>query len=313
MYRKIIVGYDGSDQAEDAVALGRRLSSATNAELTVAQVFAYGPFWTLEGKAGPSSPLPKDLIREYESDAVERLHEVAARVHAQAEAFPSTSAPRGLQQLAEERAADLIVVGSSHRGQIGQVLPGSVGFRLLHGAPCAVAVATRGFRERPESELTSIAIGFDGSPEAEIALRGAIELAESCGASLEVVTVAEPPPVVYGKGAGATQGVPELMETIEMLARERFEYALSVAPSDLATEGSLLTGEAEAGLREAAEDADLLVLGSRGYGPVRSVLLGSVSMETLRSASCPVVVFPRGVETARFAPESAEGANARSA
>jgi nucleotide-binding universal stress UspA family protein len=264
----------------------------------------------LEGKAGPTSPLPQELIREYESDTVERLEEAASEINAQSEAVSSTSVPRGLQELAEEHNADLIVVGSSHRGQIGQVFPGSVGFQLLHGAPCALSIATRGFCERPESELTSIVIGFDGSPESEVALRGAIGLAETCGASLEVVTVAEPPPVIYGKGAGA-QGVPELMEAIEELAREKFEHALAVAPSDLTTEGSFLTGDTEAGLREASEDADLLVLGSRGYGPVRGVLLGSVSMEILRSASCPVVVFPRGVEAPRSVAESAEEASSR--
>ncbi len=310
MYRNIIVGYDAGDQAEDAVALGRLLSNVTNAALTVVQVFAYGPFWTQESKAGPSSPLPPELIRDYESGAVERLREVASRVGAHAEAVPSTSAARGLQELAEERAADLIVVGSSHRGQIGQVLPGSVGFRLLNGAPCAVAVATRGFREHPEAAPTSIVVGFDGSSEAEIALRGAFELAERCGASVEVATVAEPPPIIYGKGAGATQGVPELIKEIEKLAQEKLDRALSLAPDELVVEGSLLSGETETGLREKSEAADLLVLGSRGYGPVRGVLLGSVSMQLLRSASCPVLVFPRGVEVPESVRDSAEEASA---
>ena len=47
-------------------------------------------------------------------------------------------------------------------------------------------------------------------------------------------------------------------------------------------------------LAEAASDLDLLVLGSRGYGPVKGTLLGSVSARVMAAAACPVMVIPRG-------------------
>ena len=58
--------------------------------------------------------------------------------------------------------------------------------------------------------------------------------------------------------------------------------------------GRLLDGDAASEFAAASAALDLLVLGSRGYGPVRSVLLGSVSRALARSAACPVVVVPRG-------------------
>ena len=74
--------------------------------------------------------------------------------------------------------------------------------------------------------------------------------------------------------------------------------ALASLGDDRDVSGRVLEGDAAAELAAASADVDLLVVGSRGFGPVRRVLLGSVSRELVRSASCPVVVLPRGVAAA---------------
>ena len=137
MYRKVLVGYDSSDQAKDALRLGKQLADLTGADLVVAGVFQFDPVWR------GFDPHFRDAEAEY----ARQIEDAAASVGAEPEAYPSSSPARGLHELAEEIGADLLVVGSAHQGRVGQVLAGSVGVALLHGSPCAVAIAPRGYRE----------------------------------------------------------------------------------------------------------------------------------------------------------------------
>ena len=129
----------------------------------------------------------------------------------------------------------MIVIGSTHRGGIGRVLPGSVGERLLHGAPCAVMVAPAGSPVASGSGSRRIGVGYDGKTEASHAREVAAALAAS---SARRWRRSRSP----GTEAGARR------------------------PDDAAKE-----------LVERSRELDLLVVGSRGYGPVRQALLGGVS------------------------------------
>jgi nucleotide-binding universal stress UspA family protein len=148
MYRKILVGYDDSDQAKDALALGKQLADATGAELVVAGVFVVHPMW--HGGIDPT-------IRDEEVIFARKLEAAANSVGAAAEPVPSTSPARGLHEIAEETNADLIVVGSTHHGRIGRVLAGSVGVALFHGArspsrhAATASTPTRSARSRRDS------------------------------------------------------------------------------------------------------------------------------------------------------------------
>ena len=72
------------------------------------------------------------------------------------------------------------------------------------------------------------------------------------------------------------------------------DEAVGRVPDGVSTESLLLHGDPAETLAEATSDLDLLVLGSRGYGPVKGTLLGSVSARVMAAASCPVLVVPRG-------------------
>jgi len=78
-------------------------------------------------------------------------------------------------------------------------------------------------------------------------------------------------------------------------ARRHVRDKVAQLPGDIAAEPQVLLGEPEPELAQQTERADLFVVGSRGYGPHRAVLLGSVSGRLVRDASCPVLVVPRGV------------------
>ena len=299
MYRKIIVGYDGSPASDDALALAKLISDATGGELIVAGVFQFDPLW------GGRDPAFHEAEREYARD----IERAAESVGGQAEAIPSSSPARGLHELAEESGADLVVVGSSSAGKLGKVLGGDVALSLLHGSPCSVAVAPRGYAESAPGAIKEITVGFDGTPESFAALHDTVDLARASAAALSVVTVAEPPPIGYGKGGGPNQGWHELKDEIEKQMRGRLDEALAELPDDVRAKGLLVTGEPGKGLAEAVrEDGGLLVLGSRAYGPLRRVLLGSVSRELLQSAPCAVVVHPRSATDGAQAGRQAAGA-----
>jgi nucleotide-binding universal stress UspA family protein len=293
-YRKILVGYDDSEQAKDALALGRRLAGATGAELVVAGVFQFDPIW---GGLDPH-------FHEAEAELTRRIEAAAKSAGAVAEAVPSSSTAHGLHDLAEEIGADLLLVGSAHHGRLGQALAGSVGVALLQAAPCAVGIAPRGYRDA-DSEITSIAVGYDGSDEARLALAEAAGLAAATGAKLRILTVAEPPPIGYGKGGG--QGWHELKEAIEDIMRERLAEAREQVPEGIEVEATLVGGDPSEALAGAAgAPGTLLMVGSRAYGPVRRVLLGSVSTALVRSAPCPLIVTPRGAHVSSAVARDAE-------
>lgn len=298
MYRKILVGYDDGDQAKDALALGKQLSDATGAGLVVAGVFQFDPLW------GGFDPHFRDAEIEY----AQKIEEAARAVGAEAEAAPSSSPARGLLELAEEIEADLIVVGSARHGRVGQILAGSVGVALLQGSPCAVGIAPNGYRDRSADGIAAVAIGFDGSDESGLALIAASRLASETGAKLKLISVAEPPPIVAGKAGDA--GWQELTEAIQAQTREQLVQALEAVPDRIEVEASLITGDPVQALVNVAEaPGTLLVVGSRGYGPLRRVLLGSVSTRLARSAPCPLIVTPRGMrDTAGAAPSAEVGA-----
>ena len=301
MYRKIIVGYDGSERAQDALALGKLVADICDAGLVVAGVFQFDPLW---GQRDPA-------FAEAEADYAREIERAAASVDAEAEAIPSSSAGRGLHELAEEIGADLVVVGSSHHSRAGQVLAGNVGMSLLHGSPCSVAVAPHGFAAASGEKLEEIVVGYDGSQESKMALAEAIEIARASDALLKLVTVAQPPMVAHGKGGGANQGRQELRQGIEELMRERLEQGAASIPDDVRHEAVLVSGEAATGLAEIAKaDGALLVLGSRAYGPLRRVLMGTVATALARAAPCPLIVHPRAAKSAAATDEPAKAGKA---
>jgi nucleotide-binding universal stress UspA family protein len=287
MYGRIIVGYDGSSQAEDALALGKLLAGATGASLTAVTVLQSDPVWG-----------GRDFhFQGFDAEAKEKLSKATAATGAEGQMVTTSSPARGLHDLAEQLEADLIVLGSAAHGKAGQILEGSVALSLLHGSPCAVAIAPMGYAGRVPDGLAEVTVGYDGEAESKLALSDAIELARAASAPVKLVTVAQPSPIVFGKGAGAGQGRHELDQAIHDMMRERLDAALGAAPEDPKVSGTLVEGDPAEALKQiGVEDGGVLVLGSRGYGPLRRVLLGSVSTKLLRSAPCPVIVHPRRVE-----------------
>jgi nucleotide-binding universal stress UspA family protein len=285
MSRSMIIGYDGSSESEDALALGRLLAETLAATPLVVSVLRYPDHLMTAADL-------EAAIGAFSEPLFERAHERLAGLDVETQAVANDSAAHSLQVTAEEEDPVLMVIGSTHRGPIGRVLLGSVGEGMLSGAPCPIAVAPHGYAERPEPALRRVAVAFDGSGDASHALTAAIGIAERVHAKLEVLTVAELPRPDFGEGFAAVT-VAEYEAAVRNDSTDILDRAMGRIPPELEAEARLLEGDAAKAIGEAAGDFDLLVIGSRGYGPLRRALLGSVSARVMRSAPCPVIVLPR--------------------
>ncbi|HEY8466257.1 MAG TPA: universal stress protein [Solirubrobacterales bacterium] len=280
---RILVGYDGRENGDDALRFARELAAIEGAQLHVVAALDYAPL-----------PIAVDAyeraLEEHFDEIFERAAQVLGETPFERRPVSDGSPARALNDRAEHEEADLIVVGSTHRGRLGRVYPGSVADRLLNGAPCPVVVVPRGYApERPGLGL--VGVGYDGSPESRTALASARHFAKALDAELELIGVVPPIPSVPPVWAGTAADV-------EVAMRERLEEALARAAEEIDCEfevsTALLEGDPAAALAARGVELDLLVLGSRGYGPIRRALLGSVSAAVARTAPCPVLVIPRG-------------------
>jgi nucleotide-binding universal stress UspA family protein len=290
----VIVGVDGSARSIDGLVLADVFAAALRTRLVIAYVHSLGKL---------SSVFSEDehelIVRGVAESTFEQIRDYLPSVPERRLQLVSEKSPAaGLHALAEREQAALMVVGSSHRSNIGRILVGGTAERLLTGASVPVAVAPAGYSTISRS-IQLVGCAFDGSPESHRALAWAAELARTASARLCIIAVHEhtSPATLALNGGLATASLNDIM-------RRQMEAQLgeAVAALDPGIDASqtLLDGDARDLLSEASGDLDLLVLGSRGYGPMRAVLLGSVSAGLVRSAQSSLVVVPRSSDAVRF-------------
>jgi nucleotide-binding universal stress UspA family protein len=276
---RLLVGYDGSEGGRDALELARVLGVVERSSALVVAVMPYTPlpvgFTELERDAAAQA---EPLL----SAAREQL----AGLEVETRAFGGGSPAGVITDTAEADRSDAIVLGSPHRGPVGRALIGSVAEGVLHGAPCAAIVAPRGYATNGHGPFGAIAVAYDGTPEAKAALARARALAETSHATLRVLTVVAPPVALPGVAGYTPVNAPEP----DVVIAEGVAAAGDAVPVD----SQRLDGPPAQALADACEDGiDLLVAGSRGYGPMTRLLLGSVSSRLVAIAPCPVLVVPR--------------------
>ena len=138
--------------------------------------------------------------------------------------------------------------------------------------------------------MNNIVVGFDGSPSALAALRWALDEARLRGSHVLVLQAWSVPVLAYASPYAAAP-VLELVEANRRAAEDTVANALEEADChDLVVEHAVVEGGAAEALLDAAADADLLVVGSRGHGGFAGLLLGSVSQQCAHHAPCPVVI-----------------------
>jgi nucleotide-binding universal stress UspA family protein len=141
----------------------------------------------------------------------------------------------------------------------------------------------------------AIVCGVDGSPESQAALRYATELADQLGARLVLAHVVEPTLAAVGPNTGPMPPSFAARSEREAEGQRLLDEVAEAGGIDHA-EQHVVTGIPAERLADLADDegAQLIVVGSRGRGPLRSALLGSVSTSLVGLARCPVLVVPPG-------------------
>jgi nucleotide-binding universal stress UspA family protein len=300
MSKPILVGYDPRTLDPAPVRFGAAAARFTGARLIIASVHARAS----EGDGRASEQIDEDLaadVAETNRALGEIERELAGEgIPVECQAMENASAPRALHEAADGQGAGLLVVGSTGRGPLGRVLPGSTAERLMHGAPCPIAVVPHGWQAGGGLEV--IGVAYVDTDEGREALRGAHALARRAGATLRVLTAVRVRLAMYGETEARTAGqrgkdFDEVEGEYRLRAEAAARAAIAELDGDIAVEVDAFVEDPADVLIRVSENLDLLVCGSRAYGPLRAVLLGGVSRRVAADARCPVIVLPRGVES----------------
>jgi nucleotide-binding universal stress UspA family protein len=294
---EILVGYDDTAGADDALAFASRVARATGAPMRLIAVYPYDDLGTPAADAGL-----RDYLQEDADAVLAAAADSISGVDIATEAIADVSPSRALHAAVERRGAALVVVGSTHRGAIGRVLPGSTGERLLHGSSSAVAIVPRGYAKH-SGETATVGVGYDGSDESAVALGVASSIARRLDAALRVFGVFDATRV----GQPVTMTGPAWSKMADEHAaaqRKQLEQAVAALPDAVGAQPRFLDGRPGDELARQSQAVDVMVVGSRGRGPLSAVLRGGATHALLAHAACPVIVVPRSARvrvTALFA------------
>lgn len=313
---EIVVGVDGSDGSRAALAWAVD-EAALRADGVVA-VTVVPPVLPTYAEAVLDGESRGRVARETERVAAEQLDEMVAS-HRQTGVKITTltvSGPDVAEMLVNRAAAaSALVVGSRGHSGVRRLLLGSVSQQaVVHARGTTVVVPT----DTPQHERDpKVIVGIDDSPGAMAALRRAAEEARLREIELELLMVQPPPPAAgvrspvtsyiwTGLEATAAQDADLQRRHEQVVAHWRnegearlqnmlHELDPSLRPAEARCEVVAAPHTARA-LLDAAEWAQLLVVGTRGLGGFSGMLLGSVSQQCVRHATSPTMVVPADVD-----------------
>ena len=284
MNREIVVGYDGSTHADEALVWAARAARRRHAPLRIVHVART----FLDGYviADRPSDLTAQVGGQVLADGIERLRAIDPDLEVTTQLEPQDSVAAVLTEAS--RNAGLLVVGSRGRGGFAGLLLGSVSVTVASHAHCPVVVvrttpATAGEPGRP------VVVGVDGSPASVSAVDYAFDQASRWGLPLVAVHAWELPSLFGPVPPWMPEEVEEMRMAEKALLSESLAGHVERYP-DVNVTAMVHRGGPAHVILTAADDAELLVVGSRGLGGFRGLLLGSVSQAVLHHATCPVVV-----------------------
>jgi nucleotide-binding universal stress UspA family protein len=293
---RVVVGVDGSSGARAALVRALTEAARRGAVLDVVAAVPAPLVWT------GGVPLEVPDVEAIRVDTERRAQELVEAVRGD-DSMAAVPGAVGVEVhvraadgrpvpvlLAAAEGADLLVVGSRGRGGMRSALLGSVALHCVSHAPCPVLVVHEG---APTSQ-PRVVVGVDGSEGSRAVVGAALDEAVRVGADAEVIACYEPPdywsdldtvvpPAVVKMRDGLLRQTEELVRGI---VAERAED-----PAVPAVRIDVVEGAAGDVLVERSRDAALLVVGSRGRGAVRGLVLGSVSLHCAMHAAVPVLVL----------------------
>ena len=284
MLNRLIVGFDGSENSRTALRWAAAEAQVRSATVSAVSSYAMPPLMNLYG-LGTAGAAAASLERLGATCAAS-LNEAVAK---SAAAHPSVHfeqhvvAEQPVEYLVGATTdADLVVVGANGLGAVKHFLLGSVTGALLHKSACPVVVVPTELGTR----RNRVVVGVDSSHSSNAALLFAADEADRLSGELLVVHAWQYPYTISGEAAS---GRTELcLVDAALVLDEAVEFARVRMSGNVV--GQLAEAHAAQALLDASLDGDMLVVGSRGRGGFRSMLLGSVAHAVSVNAPCPVVV-----------------------
>jgi len=268
---RIVVGVDGSSTARSALRWAAAEGALHGASVTAVMAWSY-----LDQTGGQFDPGYGEVDARRALEAA--VASAGPGVEVLLEVVNDLPAPALLE--AGSRA-DLLVVGSRGVGGFKGLLLGSVTERILEHVPCPVAVVKEVAPVRG-----AVVVGIDGSPTSDVALRWAADEAARRDADLHVVHAWQVPVVTI-------PAAEQMVDAAEAAGRQVLDRALADPRlAGLRVEGHLPSEGASRAMLALADQAALMVVGSRGLGRLGRVLLGSTSRQLAHHAPVPLVVVP---------------------
>lgn len=226
-------------------------------------------------------------------EAQRELHAIGVPLEVRYHSHAHRSVSGGMVEVVNEVGADLLVLGSSSNGQLGQVVVGSSADRLLHSSPIPVLIAPRGYRNPRGTTLTRITCGYPGTPESVDVVRRVTAIAERLNIAMRIVIFAV---------RGRTMYPPEVSLNAEDSILAAWEQQAAELLAQLRTDGVvgddvLLQVVAGNDWGQALDDAEwqegeILALGTSPRGGIAQVFLGTRGTKIMRVSPVPVLVLP---------------------
>lgn len=289
MAGRIVVGVDGSAHARQALRFALSEAALRGARVDVVGSWAVPPL----AATGVGMIPAFDLMRAELGDSARQI--VAGELADAADAAAGLEVEPHVTQgdaagvlVAAAAGADLLVVGSRGRGGVTGTVLGSVSRACLHHAPCPVAVV----HDAGPTERARIVVGVDGSPGACAALEWAYAEAQLRDVGVYTVCAYDEPWGIAAAGMSSAAAVAELRTALAVDAERVLEAAQAAAPEGVGVTGEAIRSAAGPALVSASDGSALLVVGSRGRGGFKSLLLGSVSQHCAGHARGVVVIVP---------------------
>ena len=290
----VVVGYlagkSGSAPLNLAVGAARTLGTSLTVTTIVPKPWTTPSPARVDAEyAAWADQLAADSAREAGRYLDALPHRIDVRYHSHSH----RSVSGGLVEVVTELNAEVLVLGSSANGQLGQVVVGSTADRLLHSSPVAVAIAPRGYREPRDGVLTRITCGYPGTPESVDVVRRTYALSQQLRVPLRVISFAV---------RGRTMYPPEVGLHAEDSILAVWEQQADAMLTALRT-GGIVGDDVELavvsgnGWDQALDDAEwydgeVLALGTSPRGDIARVFLGSRGAKIMRHSPVPVLVLP---------------------
>ena len=293
----VVVGYLAGKSGTAPLHLAVEAARTLRTSLTVATIVPKP--WTFPSPARVDAEYAAWAGQLAEDSALEAKRVLAAigahtpTVDVSYHSHAHRSVSGGLVEVVGELGAEVLVLGSSSSGQLGQVVVGSAADRLLHSSPVPLAIAPRGYRGARAGALTRITCGYPGTPESAEVVRRVDALAKRLEVPLRVITFAVRGRTMYPPEVGlhAEDSILAAWESqaAELLAALRTDGVIG-ADVDVAVVSGNDWGEA---LDDAEwQDGEILALGTSPRGGIAHVFLGSHGTKIMRVSPVPVLVLP---------------------